>query len=40
MPSIRGWEVSERLTDAQLVALGRRYFDQINRIPPAAAAGA
>ncbi|MFN9161140.1 MAG: hypothetical protein ACK6DM_00305 [Alphaproteobacteria bacterium] len=40
MPAIKGWEVSERLTDAQLVALARKYFDQINRVPPPRAAGA
>jgi stalled ribosome rescue protein Dom34 len=40
LPAIRGWEVSERLTDAQLVALGRKHFDRINRIPPAAPQGA
>jgi stalled ribosome rescue protein Dom34 len=40
MPSIRGWEVSERLSDAQLVALGRKYFDQLNRVPPPRASGA
>ena len=40
MPAIKGWEVSEHLSDAQLVALGRKYFDQLNRVPPPRAAGA
>jgi len=40
MPAIKGWEVSERLSDAQLVALARKYFDQVNRVPPPRAAGA
>lgn len=40
MPAIKGWEVSERLTDAQLVALGRNFFDRIDRLPQPRAAGA
>jgi stalled ribosome rescue protein Dom34 len=33
-PHIKGWEVVEHLTDGQLVALGRKFFDRMDRVPP------
>jgi len=38
MPRISGWETVDQLTDAQLVAVGRKFFDNVDRIPPPKAA--
>jgi stalled ribosome rescue protein Dom34 len=37
MPHIKGWESVEHLSDGQLLALGRKFFDRIDRVPPPAA---
>jgi hypothetical protein len=34
MPHIKGWETVDHLSDGQLLALGRKYFDRIDRVPP------
>lgn len=33
-PHILGWETVEHLSDAQLLALGRKFFDKVDRHPP------
>jgi stalled ribosome rescue protein Dom34 len=34
LPRIAGWETVGTLTDAQLVAAGRKFFDRVDRVPP------
>ena len=31
---ISGWETVDHPTDAQLVAIGRKFFDSVDRLPP------
>lgn len=33
-PHILGWETVDHLSDGQLIALGRKFFDRIDRVPP------
>lgn len=33
-PHIKGWEAVDHLSDGQLLALGRKFFDKIDRVPP------
>lgn len=33
-PHIAGWETVDHLSDGQLVALGRKFFDKVDRMPP------
>ena len=33
-PHIAGWETVDHLTEGQLVALGRKFFDRVDRVPP------
>ena len=33
-PHIKGWETVDHLSDGQLLALGRKFFDSIDRVPP------
>ncbi len=33
-PQIAGWETVDHLSDGQLVALGRKFFDKVDRVPP------
>ena len=33
-PQIAGWETVDHLSDGQLVALGRKFFDKVDRMPP------
>jgi stalled ribosome rescue protein Dom34 len=35
---VSGWETVDHLTDAQLVAVGRKFFDNVDRVPPPKAA--
>ncbi len=39
MPHIKGWETVEHLSDGQLLALGRKFFDKLDRVPPPVASG-
>jgi stalled ribosome rescue protein Dom34 len=34
VPHIAGWETVDHLSDGQLVALGRKFFDKVDRVPP------
>ncbi|MBP6013387.1 MAG: hypothetical protein KBA31_14275 [Alphaproteobacteria bacterium] len=34
VPCIAGWETVDHLSDGQLVALGRKFFDKVDRVPP------
>lgn len=33
-PQIKGWETVDHLSDGQLLALGRKFFDSVDRVPP------
>jgi stalled ribosome rescue protein Dom34 len=33
-PQIKGWETVDHLSDGQLLALGRKFFDHVDRVPP------